>query len=139
MVTIVKQARFSIWRFREIYEFPVPLQHGKPSIKKILAFYRQRPLSNVVVNEESLQFRRGSILATIFNPNERRVKQRVLVQIAGSVVRCEYICQAPLVHLQIPPSQLYKEVQALEAILTNSSIEKRKPFGSPIYRLIYWF
>ena len=62
MVTIVKQARFSFWRFKEIYQFPLPPGAGQ-SIERILYFYQARPLENVVVGKNSLHFTRGSILS----------------------------------------------------------------------------
>ena len=139
MVTIVKQTRFSFGRFREIYQFPLPSSCRKP-VEEILAFFQTRPLRDIVAKRDSLQFSRGTVFSSIFNPSECRQKQDVFIQMIGRTVNCEFHCLPPIAHIQIPPSRLYKEVQALEAFLVNSSrksAKRKRIFGSPIYRLIY--
>jgi hypothetical protein len=141
MVTIVKQNRFSLWRFQEIYEFPLPPGCRKP-IEKILNFYRGRTLRNLAVEPDSLRFSRGSIWGSVFNPNEAKTKQDVSIRINGGVVHCEFNCWPPLVHIQIPPSNLHKETKRLEAFLGNFSLvesrRKSKILRNPAFRVLYW-
>lgn len=141
MVTIVKQNRFSLWRFQEIYEFPLPPGCRRP-IEKILSFYKTRALRNLAAEQDSLQFSRGSVWGSIFNPNESRTKQDVSIRINGGVVRCEFNCWPPLVHIQIPPSNLHKETKRLEAFLGNFSLvesRRKKPIlRNPAFRVLYW-
>lgn len=142
MVKVVKQTRFSFGRYREIYEFPVPPACGKP-IEQILAFYKAGLLKNLVVDPRSLRFSRGNLLGSILSPSERWVKQDVSIQLVGKIVTCEYYCLPPLVHFQIPPSRLYREVQRLEAFLANAPVENARPWkitlGNPLYRILYIF
>jgi uncharacterized protein (DUF58 family) len=142
MVTIVKQSRFAFWRFREIYRFPLPRGLRRP-LEKILAFYQTRPLRQVVAEPQSLRFTRGTVLASIFHPSERRIKQDVFIEIADGMVTCEFYCLPPLVHVQMPPSRLYLEVQQLESFLRGVPLperKRRKRFFDlgPVYRPFYW-
>lgn len=141
MVTIVKQARFSFWRFRETYRFPLPPGRGD-SLQRILAFYKTRPLKNVSADAESLRFRRGSILFGLWFSNHPRARQNVFIRIADGMVHCDFHCTVGLGHIRIRTSRLYLETQQLEAFLGGSSAEKidkwKIAITHPLYRIIYW-
>jgi uncharacterized protein (DUF58 family) len=144
MVKIVKQTpRFSIWRFREIYQFPVPPGSRKP-IERILSFYKTKGLAKLATEQRSLRFTRGSLLFRIWNSNDPRARQKVFIHIVDGMVQCQFDCFSLLGHLQILPSRLLKEVQQLEAFLRGQPVEetssRKRSFGiNPIYRPLYWF
>ncbi|HEX4265323.1 MAG TPA: DUF58 domain-containing protein [Verrucomicrobiae bacterium] len=141
MVTIVKQARFSIWRFREIYQFPLPPGRGDP-IERILAFFRTRPLEKLMVEPRSLRFTRGTILFGLWFANHPRAKQNVSIQIVDGMVRCEFNCLAGLCHVRVRKSRLYREVQQLAESLGGPAVELVRRRGiripNPAYRVLYW-
>src|SRR4051794_8086925 len=141
MVTIVKQSRFSLWRYQDIFEFPLPPRCHKP-LNKILAFYEQGELTNVVLEPLSLRFTRGRVLMSFWNSNDPRAKQNVCIRIVDGVVRCEFSCFSSLGHFQILKSSLNREMDQLEAFLGGAAIEtvpKRKiVLINPFLRLLYW-
>ena len=110
MVTIVKQARFSFWRFKEIYEFPLPSGAGK-ALESILDFYEARPLKNVVVGKSHLRFTRGSVFFGLWISNHPRARQHASIQVVNGMVRCEFLCTLGIGHVRIRTSRLYLEVQ----------------------------
>jgi uncharacterized protein (DUF58 family) len=141
MVTIVKPSpRFSLRRFREIYQFPLPPARGN-SIERILAFYRHSPLTKLAMEPHSLRFTRGTVWIGLWFANHPRAKQNVLIQIVDGMVRCEFDCIIGC-YLHIRTSRLYLEVQKLEAILKGMPVEqknrRRFRFLNPIYRPLYW-
>lgn len=143
MVKIVKKTpRFSFWRYREIYQFPLPSGYGKP-IDRILSFYNTQSLAKLVVEERSLRFGRGTLLFRLWNSNDPRARQNVSIQIVDEMVDCEFDCFSLLGHLQILQSRLFREVQQLEAFLKSAPVEQRKSrigfrFLNPLYRPLYW-
>ena len=141
MVTIVKQARFSLWRYRDIFEFPLPARCHQP-LNKILAFYERGELTAVVLEPLSLRFTRGSVLMSFWNSNDPRAKQNVCIQIIDGVVKCEFSCFSSLGHIQILKSSLNREMDQLEAFLGGAAIEavpkRRMPLVNPFLRLLYW-
>jgi hypothetical protein len=140
MVKIVKQARFSIWRFREIFQFPLPSGSRKP-IERILSFYQAGPLKNVVVEPGSLRFTRGGIFFGLWLSNHPRAKQNVTIKVVDGIVTCEFYCMVGLGHIRVRTSRLYLEVQRLEAFLGNAPIENVRKrgisIGNPLFRLLY--
>jgi hypothetical protein len=142
MVTIVKQTRFSVWRFREIYQFPVPAGCSKP-IESILAFYKTRPLRKVVVESNSLRFYRGSFLMSLWYSNHYRAKQKVSIEIVGGIVTCEFRCLSTLGHVQVFKSPLLRELQELEDFLAHPYSERvlkhRRTIANPVFWVIYLF
>ncbi|HWD94693.1 MAG TPA: DUF58 domain-containing protein [Verrucomicrobiae bacterium] len=141
MVTIVKQARLSFWRFREIYRFPLPPGRGDP-IERILAFYRSRPLKRLSVEPGNLRFTRGTVLFTLWFSNDPRAKQNVSIRIIDGMVQCEFDCSAGLCHMRVRTSRLYLEVQRLEEFLGGPASERvrrrRLPIMAPVYWPLYW-
>jgi len=144
MVTIVKHTRFSFWRFREIYRFPLPPGLGNP-IERILYFYQLRPLEDVVVGKSTLHFRRGSIFFGLWISNHPRARQKVSLRIVDGMVECEFFCTVGIGHVRVRTSRLYLEVQRLEGFLGGSvspgAPRRRRLFllGSPLFRLLYWW
>jgi uncharacterized protein (DUF58 family) len=140
MVTIVKQLRFSFWRFREIYQFPLPPGNRKP-IERILAFYRAGPLKNLVVESGTLQFDRGGILYALWFPDHPRAKQKAIIRIVDGIVTCEFHCGLALGNFRLRISRLFLEVQRLEAFLGGPVIEsvprKKITLPNPILRPLY--
>jgi hypothetical protein len=144
MVTVVKQARFSFWRFKEIYQFPLPPGLGNKPIERILAFYQATPLKDVVVGKSSLRFTRGSVFFGLLLPNHPRARQNVSVQIEGGIVQCEFLSRLGLGHVRVRTSDLYPEVQRLEEFLGGSvavGLRRRRwiHFGGPLFRVLYWW
>jgi hypothetical protein len=142
MVTIVKQARFSLWRYRDIFEFPLPSRCSQP-LNKILAFYEQQSsLADVVLEPFSLRFTRGSVLLSFWNSNDPRAKQNASIQIINGLVKCEFSCFSSLGHVQILKSSLNREVERLEAFLGGAASEsiprRRIVLVNPVLRLLYW-
>src|ERR1041385_824720 len=143
MVKIVKQPKFSFWKYREIYQFDLPSRSHNP-LDQILEFYTKAAVRNLKAESHDIHFSRGSIKGSLFSPSECRHQQDVSIQIFGRQVTCEYHCFNPYPSPHIPPSRLYREVQQLEDFLKNSSSEKkyfRKSFFvlNPVYRLLYFF
>jgi uncharacterized protein (DUF58 family) len=142
MVTIVKQLRFSFWRFREIFEFPLPPGNRKP-IERILAFYRSQPLDKLAVETGALRFTRGGIFFALWFANHPRAKQNVSIEVVDGIVRCEFQCGVGIGHFRVRKSRLFLETQRLEAFLGGPVIEKipkrRIPMANPILRPLYWF
>jgi hypothetical protein len=141
MVTIVKQARFSLWRYRDIFEFPLPAGCQKP-LDKALAFYARGALTDVVLEPVSLRFTRGSVLMSFWNSNDPRAKQNASIQIINGIVRCEFSCFSSLGHIQILKSSLNREVEQLEAFLgggaTETVAKRRTVLLNPVLRVLYW-
>lgn len=141
MVTIVKQARFSFWRFQEIYQFPLPPGRGDP-IQKILGFYKRSPLKKIAAGPGNLRFSRGGILFGLWFANHPGARQNVFIQIMDGMVRCEFQCTAGVGHILVGTSRLYLETQRLEAFLGGQSpkyISRRKiEIPHPLYRILYW-
>jgi len=141
MVTIVKQVRFSFWRSREIYQFPLPRGVGRP-IQRILDFYQAGPLENIVVTPDTLRFSRGSILFGLWFSDHPGAKQNVSVRIENGMVTCEFFCTWGIGVVRVRTSRLYLEVQRLEAYLGGpvaASLRKRKMvLPHPLYRFLYW-
>ena len=142
MVTIVKQARFSFWRFKEIYQFPLPPGAGGP-IERILDFYEASPLKDVVVGKNNLRFTRGSVFFGLWISNHPRARQHAAIQVVDGMVRCEFLCTLGIGHVRVRTSRLYLEVQRLEAFLGGpvaANLRRRRTYlGSPIYRVLYWW
>jgi uncharacterized protein (DUF58 family) len=141
MVTIVKQTRFSFWRFKEIYQFPVPPGNGNP-IERILSFYQARPLENVVVGKNTLRFTRGTIFVGLWISNHPRSRQHVSIEILDGMVRCEFLCVVGIGHVRVQTSRIHLEVQRLEAYLGGPVAASLRPrrwyLGSPVYRVLFW-
>jgi uncharacterized protein (DUF58 family) len=142
MVTIVKQLGFSFWRFREIYQFPLPPGNGKP-IERILAFYRRGPLENLVVQSDGLRFNRGDIPHALWFANHPRARQSASIRVVDGIVTCEFLCGMAFGNFRLRKSRLYLEVQQLEAYLGGPVVEsprrRRIELGSPVLRLLYTF
>jgi hypothetical protein len=143
MVTIVKQTRFSFWRFKEIYQFPLPPGAGKP-LERILDFYRARPLEDVVVGKNSLRFTRGSVLFGLWLSNHPRARQNASIQIVDGMVICEFLCTVGIGHVRVLTSRLHLEVQRLEAYLGGVAAVRPRRWrlfllGSPFFRVLYWW
>src|SRR5690349_11272013 len=142
MVTIVKQVRFSFWRSREIYQFPLPPGIGKP-IQRILDFYQKADhLGDVVVTPGSLRFTRGSILYGLWFSDHPGARQKVSVHIENGIVTCEHFCTWGIGVVRVRTSRLYQEAQRLEAFLGGPVAirpRRRRVFlGSPVFRVLYW-
>ncbi len=115
MVTIVKQVRFSFWRSREIYRFPLPPGVGKP-LQRILDFYQSGHLENVVITPDSLRFSRGSILFGLWFSDHPGAKQNVTVQVENGMVTCEFFCTWGIGVVRVRTSRLYLEDQAAGSV-----------------------
>src|SRR6185503_3959931 len=144
MVTVVKQARFSFWRFKEIYQFPLPPRLGNQPIERILDFYQARPLENIVVGKSSLRFSRGGVLFGLWLSNHPRARQNVSIQIVDGMVICEFLCTIGIGHVRVVTSSLYREVQRFEAFLGGpvaASLRRRRwlHLGGPFFRVLYWW
>jgi hypothetical protein len=141
MVTIVEQTRFSLWRFREVYRFPLPPGCRKP-VDQILAFYKNGPLRNLAVNSHGLEFKRGSFLTALWFPSVPGAKQDVNVHVEGGRVTCEFHGLWGLGHLKVRQSRLYLETQRLEAFLGGAASENVRQrnivIPHPLYRILYW-
>src|SRR3954470_1805083 len=122
MATIVKQLRFSFWRFREIFEFPLPPGNKNP-IERILAFYQTGPLEDLVVEPNRVRFSRGGIFFALWFANHPRAKQSVLIEIVDGIVKCEFQCGVGIGHLRLRTSRLYLETQQLAAFLGGPAVE----------------
>ncbi|HEY1490976.1 MAG TPA: DUF58 domain-containing protein, partial [Verrucomicrobiae bacterium] len=142
MVTIVKQVRFSFWRSREIYQFPLPPGVAKPT-QRILDFYQKAGrLENVVVTPGSLRFTRGSILFGLWFSDHPHARQNVTIRVENGVVTCEHFCTWGIGVIRVRTSRLYLEAQRLEAFLGGPVAlrpRRRRIFlGSPVFRVLYW-
>jgi len=140
MAKIVSQPWFSIWGLRAVYQFDLPARCREP-VDEILSFYRRQPLRDLKVEPRGIQFSRGSLRGSLLSPNECRLKQVVTIRIPGKKVTAEYRCFVPI-HIYLPPSKLFKEVEQLEAFLANPFGEgitsKKNRFGLTfIYRGLY--
>ncbi len=143
MVTVVKQARFSFWRFTEIYQFPLPPGLGNKPIERILDFYLARSLEDIVVGKSSLRFKRGSVFFGLWLSNHPRARQSVSIEVVDGMVQCEFLCTLGIGHVRVRTSSLYVETQRLEAFLGGpvaKNLRRRRWFlGSPVYRVLYWW
>ena len=143
MVTVVKQVRFSFWRSREIYQFPLPPGLAAKPIERILSFYQAGPLENVVIAPNSLRFTRGSILFGLWFSDHPGARQNVSIQIENGMVRCEFFCTWGIGVVRVRTSRLYLEVQRLEAYLGGplaARLRKRRAvLPHPLYRVLYLF
>jgi hypothetical protein len=144
MVTVVKQARFSFWRFKEIYQFPLPPGLGPKPIERILDFYQARPLQDVVAGKSSLRFKRGSVIVGLWISNHPRARQNASIQVVDGMVQCEFLCTLGIGHVRVRTSSLYLEVQRLEAFLGGpvaARLRRRRwlHWGNPIFRVLYWW
>jgi len=140
MVTIVEQTRFSLWRFREVYRFPLPPGCRKPA-EEILAFYESGSLKNLAVDSRRLQFSRGSFLMALWLPSVPGAKQDVNIHIDGGRVTCEFNGLWGLGHLKMRQSRLYLETRRLETFLGGAAEKVRKRnivIPHPLYRILYW-
>ena len=142
MVTIVKQLRFSFWRFQEIFQFPLPPGTSKP-LERMAAFYQTGSLENLVLESNRIRFSRGGILFALWFANHPRAKQNVSIEIVDGMVKCEFQCGVGIGHLRLRKSRLYLETQQLEAFLGGPVVESfskpRIALGNPVFRLLCWF
>lgn len=140
MVTIVKQARLSLWRSREIYQFPLPRGLRQP-IQRILDFYQADDVENVVVSPSSLRFTRGSILYGLWFSDHPGAKQKVTIRVEDDTVICEFFCTWGIGVVRMRTSRLHMEVERLEASLggaTENFRKRRMTLPHPVYRVVYW-
>jgi uncharacterized protein (DUF58 family) len=140
MVTIVKQAKVSLWRSREIYQFRVP-RGSRQLIQRILDFYQAGDLENVAVSPTSLRFTRGSILYGLWFSDHPEARQNVNIHVENETVTCEFFCTWGLGVVRVRTSRLYMEVQRLEVYLGGSAVNLRKrrlALPHPVYRVLYW-
>ncbi len=117
MVKIIKQPRWAFWSYEETYEFDASASSAD-LMERIVSFYAQQRVRNLVRESATIRFSRGSVLGSLFSPSERHHKQDVTISLterdAGSAVVCRHLCWDPYPNLHAGPRSLHREVQRLE-------------------------
>ncbi len=124
MIKTIKQPRWAFWRYEETYEFDAPGTFTD-LIERIVSFYAQQRVRNLVRESATIRFSRGSVIGSLFSPSERHHKQEVTISLTergvGSAVVCQHLCWDPYLNLHAGPRLLLREVQRLEDFVRDQS------------------
>jgi hypothetical protein len=114
MVKVIKQPRRAFWRYEETYEFDIPSASDE-LIERIVSFYSRRRICNLVRDQTTIRFSRGSTLGSLFSPIEHHHKQEVFVTVTErdgtATVVCRHLCWHPYPNLHAASRALQREVR----------------------------
>lgn len=140
MVEVVRQSRWSWWRYEEIYRFEVA-QAEADVRTAILSFFDRQRIRDLSVGEEAIQFQRGSVLGSIFSPVERHSRQVVRIEIEpkgeATQVTCVYSCFNPIPDMHFMPRTLQREAERLQREICAPATNRADVGRSRASRLLF--
>lgn len=143
MPKVLKQQRWSFWKFREVYQLEVPGELA--AVREAAAnFFRPATPQELELTLDGFRLGRSSGWRGLLSFSELKLRHEVTatLQTVGPLVRMtlEYRVKypAPLPNLHFLPSHFYREVCALEARLNPAASPALDSSPSPGNRLARW-
>lgn len=135
MPTILKQPRWSFWKFREVYQCNV---RGEPARVQELAaeFFQLAPVTDFTLTPSGFEFRRSRGWRGLFSFSELKLRHQLAARFEPGEdfvrITLEYrvVYPLPLPNVHFRPSHFEKEVAALETWL-DDRLNGRFPSVTP--------